>query len=111
MCFGNQHTFTLGSSTTGGDMPTSLRCACGSTSRADIAPLAQLQAEVAKLRHAASVAAGALLLIRSADSLREKDRIAFDALNAFMNLSGFERGSVTPDDARAALAMRGEAAG
>jgi hypothetical protein len=71
------------------------------------ARIKRLEAEVTRLQHAARVAAGALLLIRSADTLTEKERIAVGALNAFMNLSGFERGTLTPDEARAALGQTG----
>lgn len=72
--------------------------------KADLtAEIERLNGEVARVTYAARVAAGALLLVRSADSLAEKDAVAFDAVNAFMNLSGFERGTLTPAEARAAL--------
>jgi hypothetical protein len=50
MCFGNQHTFSWGSATGTDSVPANLRCDCGAVSSEDIAPLRQLQAEVAALR-------------------------------------------------------------
>lgn len=57
----------------------------------------------AEIVEAARIAAGALMLVRSADSLREKDDIAMAALQAFMQRSGWEPGSLTPEEARRAL--------
>lgn len=56
MCFGNQHTFTWGSSTATDAMPLSLRCECGAMSREDIAALRQLQAENVLLQRQLKIA-------------------------------------------------------
>lgn len=66
--------------------------------------LAEADARIAALVEAGNIVAGGLMLIRSADSLAEKDRIAFTLLNEYLNHAGVEPGSLTPDDARRALA-------